>query len=170
MAAIVTINGKTPKLGENNFVAETAAIIGDVTTGRDCSIWYGAVLRGDVNPIILGHRVNIQDGSVLHTLYKRSTVVIEDDVSIGHNVTLHGATIRRGALIGMGSTLLDDVEVGEGAIIGAGSLVLAGKKIPPRQLWAGSPAKYIKDIPAEQFENLNMKTAEGYIMYKGWYE
>ena len=107
MALIKSVRGFTPQMGNNCYLADNATIIGDVTIGNDCSIWFNAVLRGDVNPIHIGNRVNIQDGSVLHTLYERSVVEIGDDVSVGHNVTIHGATIKSGALIGMGSTILD---------------------------------------------------------------
>ena len=107
MALIKSVRGFTPQIGENTYLSENATIVGDVTIGKDCSIWFNAVLRGDVNPIRIGDRVNIQDGSVLHTLYERSVVEIGNDVSVGHNVTIHGATIKDGALIGMGSTILD---------------------------------------------------------------
>ena len=141
MAIIRKLKGITPQIGERCFLAENAAIIGDVIMGDDCSIWYGAILRGDVNPIRIGNRVNIQDGTVLHTLYQRSVVEIEDDVSVGHNVTIHGAKVCKGALIGMGSTLLDYVEVGEGAVVAAGSVVLSKTIIEPYTLWAGVPAR-----------------------------
>lgn len=116
MALIKSVRGFTPEIGENCFLADNATIIGDVKMGRDCSIWFSTVLRGDVNSIRIGNGVNIQDGSVLHTLYEKSTIEIGDHVSVGHNVTIHGAAIRDYALIGMGSTILDHAVVGEGAI------------------------------------------------------
>ena len=125
MALIKSVRGFTPEIGENCFLADNAVIIGDVKMGRDCSIWFSTVLRGDVNSIHIGNGVNIQDGSVLHTLYEKSTIEIGDHVSVGHNVTIHGAAIRDYALIGMGSTILDHAVVGEGAIVAAGSLVLS---------------------------------------------
>ena len=125
MALIKSVRGFTPKIGENCYLADNATIIGDVVIGKDCSIWFNAVLRGDVNAIRIGNRVNIQDGSVVHTLYQKSVVEIGNDVSVGHNVTIHGATIKDGALIGMGSTILDHAVVGEGAIVAAGALVLS---------------------------------------------
>ena len=134
MALIKSVRGFTPQIGENTYLSENATIVGDVTIGRDCSIWFNAVLRGDVNPIRIGDRVNIQDGSVLHTLYERSVVEIGNDVSVGHNVTIHGATIKDGALIGMGSTILDYAVVGEGAIVAAGALVLSNTVIEPGTL------------------------------------
>ena len=123
MALIKSVRGFTPEIGENCFLADNAVVIGDVKTGRDCSIWFSTVLRGDVNSIRIGNGVNIQDGSVLHTLYEKSTIEIGDHVSVGHNVTIHGATIKNYALVGMGSTILDHAVVGEGAIVAAGSLV-----------------------------------------------
>ena len=157
-------------MGKNCFLAENATIIGDVMMGDDCSIWYGAVLRGDVNPIRLGNRVNIQDGTVLHTLYQRSMVEIEDDVSVGHNVTLHGCHIRDYALIGMGSVVMDDALVGEGAIVAAGSVVLAKTVIEPYSLWAGVPAKFIKKVSPEQSKELNERIANNYQMYASWFD
>src|SRR5574344_1967673 len=129
MALIKSVRGFTPEIGENCFVADNAAIIGDVKIGKECSIWFGTVLRGDVNSIRIGDGVNIQDGSVLHTLYEKSTIEIEDNVSIGHNVTIHGATVKDYALIGMGATVLDHAIVGEGAIVAAGALVLSNTVI-----------------------------------------
>ena len=131
MALIKSVRGFTPEIGENCFLADNATIIGDVKIGNDCSIWFNTVLRGDVNSIRIGNGVNIQDGSVLHTLYQKSTIEIGDHVSVGHNVTIHGATIKDYALVGMGSTVLDHVVVGEGAIVAAGSLVLSNTIIEP---------------------------------------
>ena len=128
------------------------------------------MLRGDVNTITLGNRVNVQDGSVLHTLYQKSTIEIGDDVSIGHNVTIHGAKIHDMALIGMGSVVLDDAEIGEGAIIAAGSVVLKGTKVGPHELWAGSPAKFKKMVDPAQAKEINVKIARNYLMYSTWYE
>ncbi|MCC8089042.1 MAG: gamma carbonic anhydrase family protein [Rikenellaceae bacterium] len=169
MAFIRELNGISPKVGEGTFLAETAVLVGDVTIGRDSSIWYNAVLRGDVNPIIIGDRVNIQDGSVLHTLYKKSIVEIGNDVSVGHNVNVHGAKIEDNCLIGMGATLLDDVVVGTGSIVAANSLVLAGTRIEPNTLYAGVPAKKVKDL-SEENRSMVKKNAEGYLMYASWYK
>lgn len=125
MALIKSVRNFTPKIGDDCYLADNATIIGDVEIGNQCSIWFNTVLRGDVNSIRIGNRVNIQDGTVIHTLYEKSVVEIGDDVSIGHNVTLHGATVKDNALVGMGSTILDHAVVGEGAIVAAGALVLA---------------------------------------------
>lgn len=170
MALIKSVRGFTPVIGEDCFLAENATIVGDVVMGDQCSIWFNAVLRGDVNSIRIGNRVNIQDGSVLHTLYQKSTIEIGDDVSVGHNVTIHGACVKDGALIGMGSTLLDHAVVGEGAIVAAGALVLSNTIIPPGTLWAGVPAKFVKQIPPEQSKELNQKIANGYLMYATWFK
>ena len=140
MALIKSVRGFTPKVGKDCFLADNATLIGDTVIGDECSIWFGAILRGDVNSIRIGNRVNIQDGSVLHTLYEKSTIEIGDDVSIGHNVTIHGATIHDGALVGMGSVILDHAVVGEGAIVAAGSVVLSKTVIKPGELWGGTPA------------------------------
>lgn len=169
MALIKSVRGFVPKIGKNCFLADNATIIGDVEMGDDCSIWFNTVLRGDVNSIHIGNRVNIQDGSVLHTLYQKSTIEIGNDMSIGHNVTVHGATIHDGALIGMGSVLLDHVVVGEGAIVAAGSVVLSKTQIEPGALWGGAPARFIKMVDPEQSKEINQKIAKNYLMYSQWY-
>ena len=162
MALIKSVRGFTPEIGENCFLADNAVIIGDVKMGRDCSIWFSTVLRGDVNSIRIGNGVNIQDGSVLHTLYEKSTIEIGDHVSVGHNVTIHGAAIRDYALIGMGSTILDHAVVGEGAIVAA--IIERGS------IWGGVPAKFIKKVDPEQAKELNQKIAHNYLMYSSWYK
>lgn len=169
MALIIPLRGFTPRIGKECFLAENATVVGDVTMGDQCSIWFNAVLRGDVNTITIGNRVNIQDGSVLHTLYQKSTIEIGDDVSIGHNVTIHGAKIRDFALIGMGAVVMDDAEVGEGALVAAGSVVLSRTKIGPNELWGGAPAKFIKMVDPETSRELNKKIAHNYLMYSRWY-
>lgn len=163
MALIKSVRGFTPEIGENCFLADNATLIGDVKIGNECSIWFNTVLRGDVNSIHIGNKVNIQDGSVLHTLYQKSTIEIGDNVSVGHNVTIHGATIHKNALIGMGSTLLDHAVVGEGAIVAAGSLVLSNTIIDPGTLWGGVPAKFIKKVNSSQTKELNEKIANNII-------
>jgi len=170
MALIKSVRGFTPLIGKDCYLAENATVVGDVVMGDGCSIWFNAVLRGDVNSIRIGNYVNIQDGSVLHTLFEKSTVEIGDYVSIGHNVTVHGAKIDNYALIGMGAILLDYAEVGEGAIIAAGALVLSNTIIPPFTLWAGVPAKFVKNVEPEQTHEMNRKIAHNYSMYAGWYK
>ena len=174
MAIIKEVRGHTPKVGENTFLAETATLLGDVTIGRDCSIWYGAVLRGDVNTITIGDRTNIQDGAVIHTLYDGSKhpsqTHIGNDVSVGHNATIHGATIEDGCLIGMGSTILDNAHVPSGCIIAAGALVLSGAQLEPNSVYAGVPAKKVKDVTAEQLEQIIKRTARDYMLDASWYK
>ena len=170
MAIIRKVRGFDPKMGKGCFLADNAVLVGDVTMGDDCSIWFGAVLRGDVNTIKIGNRVNIQDNAVIHTLYEKSVTTIGNDVSIGHNVVGHGATIHDMALSGIGSIILDHAEVGEGAIVAAGSVVLGGTKIGPHELWAGSPAKFKKMVDPAQAKEINVKIAKNYLMYSTWYE
>ena len=144
MAIIKSVRGFDPKIGKNTFLAENATIIGDVTIGEDCSIWFGAVLRGDVNTITLGDRVNIQDGAVIHTLFKRSQTHIGNDVSVGHNAVIHGARIEDKCLIGIGSTILDNAVVGTGCIVAANALVLSNAVLEPNSVYAGVPARKVK--------------------------
>lgn len=170
MALIKSVRGFTPQFGKNCYLADNATIIGDVEIGDDCSVWFNAVLRGDVNSIRIGDRVNIQDGTVIHTLYQKSVSVIGNDVSIGHNVVIHGAEIKEGALIGMGAIVLDHAVVGEGAIIAAGSVVLTGTKVEPGSIYAGVPAKFVKKVDPEQSKGMNQKIANNYLMYAGWFQ
>ena len=170
MALIIPLRGTTPKIGKDCFLATNATIIGDVTLGNECSIWFNTVLRGDVNTITIGDRVNIQDGTVLHTLYQKSTIEIGNDVSIGHNVTIHGAKIHDLALIGMGAIVMDDAIVGEGALVAAGSVVLSRTVIGPNELWGGAPAKFIKMVEPEKAREMNQKIARNYLMYSKWYD
>ncbi len=170
MALIKEVRGFTPQIGENVFLADNATIIGDVVMGNDCSVWFNTVLRGDVNSIRIGNRVNIQDGSVLHTLYQKSTIEIGNDVSIGHNVVVHGAKIKDGALIGMGAIILDDAVIGEGAIIAAGAVVLSKTIVEPGSIYAGMPAKFVKKVDPEQAKEMNQKIAKNYLMYSGWFK
>ena len=170
MALIKSVRGFTPKIGEDTYLAENATIVGDVEIGTGCSIWFGTILRGDVNSIRIGNGVNIQDGSVLHTLYQKSTIEIGNDVSVGHNVTIHGAKICDGALIGMGSVVLDHVVVGEGAIIAAGSVVLSNTIVEPGSIYAGVPAKFVKKVDPVQAQEMNQRIARNYHMYASWYK
>lgn len=169
MAIIESVRGFTPVIGKDCFLATNAVVVGDVIMGDECSVWFSTVLRGDVNSIRIGNRVNIQDGSVLHTLYQKSTIEIGDDVSIGHNVVIHGAKIHNLALIGMGAIVMDDTEVGEGALVAAGSVVLSRTKIGPHEMWAGAPAKFIKMVEPEKAKEMNQKIARNYLMYSKWY-
>lgn len=169
MALIKSVRGFTPIIGKDCFLADNATIVGDVVIGDECSIWFNTVLRGDVNSIRVGDRVNIQDGSTLHTLYQKSTIEIGNDVSIGHNVVIHGAKIHDYALIGMGAIVMDDAEVGEGALVAAGSVVLSRTKIGPHEMWAGAPARFVKMVEPEKAKEMNIKIARNYLMYSKWY-
>ena len=174
MAIIKEVRGHKPSIGKNTFLADTAVIIGDTTIGRDCSIWFGAVLRGDVNKISIGDRTNIQDGTVIHTLYDGSPhpsqTHIGNDVSVGHNATIHGAIIEDNCLIGMGATILDNAVVASGCIIAANALVLSNSKLEPNSVYAGVPAKKVKEVTPEQREEIIGRIARDYRMYASWYE
>ncbi len=169
MAIIKSVRGFTPIIGNNCYLAETAVVIGDVIMGDDCSIWYNAILRGDVNSIRIGNRVNIQDGAVLHTLYQRSVVEIADSVSIGHQAVVHGARIESRVLIGIGAIILDHAVIGENSIIAAGALVKDSTIVEPNSIYAGVPAVKIKEIDPQQTREMIEKIAGNYLMYAGWY-
>ena len=170
MAIIKELRGVAPRMGENCFLAETAVVIGDVVMGDDCSLWYGAVLRGDVNSIVIGNKVNIQDGAVVHTLYQRSKTTIGDNVSIGHNAVVHGATIEDNCLIGMGAIVLDNAVVESGAIVAAGALITSGMRVEGGYIYAGVPAKKIKAVDEKQRDEIIKRIAEDYVMYASWYK
>lgn len=170
MALIKSVRGFTPVYGKNCFFAENATIIGDVIIGDDCSIWFNTVLRGDVNSIRIGNKVNIQDGAVLHTLYQKSVVEIGNNVSVGHNVVIHGAKICDDVLLGMGSIILDHAIIGENSIIAAGSVVLTETVVEPGSLYAGIPARKVKDVSPEQTRDMIVRIADNYIMYAGWFK
>ncbi len=174
MALIRDVRGKSPVISEDVFLAETAVIIGDVEIGKGSSIWYNTVLRGDVNSIKIGERSNIQDGTVIHTIYDKaknpSQAIIGNDVSVGHNVTIHGAVIEDKCLIGMGSTILDNALVATGCIVAANALVLTGMKLEPNTLYAGVPAKKIREVSEEQRSEIIERIAKDYMYYASWYE
>jgi carbonic anhydrase/acetyltransferase-like protein (isoleucine patch superfamily) len=169
MALIKTVRGFTPKIGKNCYLSENATIVGDVTLGDDCSVWFNAVLRGDVNWIKIGNKVNIQDNAVLHTLYQKSTITIGDSVSIGHNAVIHGADIHNRVLIGIGAIILDQAVIGENSIIAAGALVKDSTIVEPNSIYAGVPAKKIKDIDPAQTREMIDKIANNYLFYSNWY-
>ncbi|MED4206488.1 gamma carbonic anhydrase family protein [Neobacillus mesonae] len=158
---IIPYKGKSPSVHESVFVAPGAYVIGDVQIGNESTVWFNAVIRGDDGPIIIGERCSIQDNSTLH-LYEGFPVIIEDDVTIGHNVVLHGCKVGKRSIIGMGSTLLDNVEVGEECIIGANTLLAGGIKIPPRSLVLGSPGKVVRELTDKDLQMLQM-SSESYV-------
>ncbi len=170
MAIIKEVRGINPKFGNHCFFAENAVVVGDVTMGDYCSIWFGAVLRGDVNSIKLGNYVNIQDNASIHTLYKKSVTEIGDNVSVGHNAVIHGAKIENNVLIGIGAIVLDHAVIGENSIIAAGALVKTGTIVEPNSIYAGVPAKKVKNIEPEQSKEMIKKIAENYKMYASWYQ
>ena len=170
MALIKELLGKTPQIGENTFLAETATVIGDVTMGKDCSIWYNAVIRGDVHFIKMGDKVNVQDNAMLHCTFEKFPLTIGNNVSIGHNAIVHGCTIHDNVLIGMGSIVMDDCNVESNSIVGAGSVVTQGTHIKSGEVWGGIPARKIKDISTELLEGEVNRIANNYVKYSGWYK
>lgn len=170
MALIKKVRGCYPKFGKDCFFAENATIVGDVTMGDNCTIWFNAVIRGDVNTITIGNKVNIQDNSVLHCLYKKSTITIGDNVSIGHRVIIHGATIKSNVLLGMGCIVMDNAIIEENAIIAAGAVVLPNTRVEAGTIYAGIPAKKVKTVDKDQSTEMIEKIANNYTMYASWYQ
>ena len=160
---IHSFRGKDPQIGEGTFIAETAAVIGDVRIGRDSSVWYSAVVRGDDNSIEIGDRVSVQDCCCIHVTKGAGNVKIGNDVVIGHNATVHACTVGNHCLIGMGATVLDGAVIGEGSIIAAGALVLSRTVVGPSELWAGVPAKFVKKISAEKIHDLIDEGVQDYV-------
>ena len=170
MAIIKKLNGHTPKFGKNCFLADNAAIIGDVEMGNDCSIWFGAVLRGDVHSIRIGNKVNIQDNATIHATYKKSPTNIGKNVSIAHNAVIHGCTIKDNVLIGMGAIVLDDAVVESNTIVAAGSVVTKGTVVESGWVYAGTPAKKMKQLGEELLKGEVERIVNAYSMYASWYE
>ena len=170
MAIIKKLNGHTPKFGKNCFLADNAAIIGDVEMGDDCSIWFGAVLRGDVHSIRIGNKVNIQDNATIHATYKKSPTNIGNNVSIAHNAVIHGCTIKDNVLIGMGAIVLDDAVVESNTILAAGSVVTKGTVVESGWVYAGTPAKKMKQLGEELLKGEVERIVNAYSMYASWYE
>ncbi len=170
MAIIRALRGIEPRWGERCFFAETAVIVGDVIMGDDCSIWYNAVLRGDVNKIRLGHKVNIQDGAVVHCTYEQSETWIGDEVSVGHQAVVHGSRIGHRVLIGMGAIVMDHAVIEDECLIAAGALVLERTVCQSGYLYAGVPARQVKELSPEVFRHNISRIAQNYLMYAGWYK
>lgn len=165
-----TLNGNTPVIPEDCYIAENATIVGDVVMGKECSVWFNAVIRGDVHFIKMGDRVNVQDGAVIHATYKTSPTIIGNNVSIGHNAIVHGCTIHDNVLIGMGSIVMDDCIVETNSIIAAGAVLAKNTHVESGSIYAGVPAKKIKKISPELTKGEIERIAENYVMYSGWYK
>ena len=167
---IKTIRNKTPQIPEDCFVADNATIVGEVTIGKQCSIWFNAVLRGDVHFIKLGNKVNVQDGAVIHATYQKSPTTIGNNVSIGHNAIVHGCTIHDNVLIGMGSIVMDDCVVESNSIIAAGAVVTKNTIVESGSIYAGIPAKKVKDISKELINGEINRIADNYVEYSSWFK
>lgn len=167
---IKAVNGHAPQIPDDCFVAENATIVGQVTMGKDCSIWFNAVLRGDVHFIKMGDKVNIQDGAVIHATYQKSPTTIGNNVSIGHNALVHGCTIHDNVLIGMGSIVMDDCIIESNSIIAAGAVVTKNTIVKSGSIYAGVPAKKVKDISEELISGEINRIADNYVKYSGWFK
>jgi carbonic anhydrase/acetyltransferase-like protein (isoleucine patch superfamily) len=170
MAFIFPVEGIHPKMGENCFIAPNATIVGKVEMGDQCSVWFNAVIRGDVNFIKIGHKVNVQDGAIIHCTYQKCGTIIENNVSIGHNAIVHGCVIHQNVLIGMGAIVMDNVEVGSNSIIAAGAVVLENTKIEPGSIYAGIPAKKVKNVSEALIHGEINRIADNYIKYSEWFK
>lgn len=170
MAYIYEIKGVKPTWGKNCFIAPNAALAGDIIMGDDCSIWFNAVLRGDVNFIRLGNKVNVQDGAVIHCTYQRTSTLVGNNVSIGHNAIVHGCVIEDDVLVGMGAIIMDNAHIGSNSIIAAGAVVLENTIVEPGTIYAGVPAKKVKDIPETLIKGEIERIANNYLMYASWYD
>ena len=170
MALILPVEDKQPVFGNNCFLAPNSTIVGDVIMGDDCSVWFNAVIRGDVNSIRIGNKVNIQDGAVLHATYQKTKTIIGNNVSIGHNAIVHGCTIHDDVLIGMGSIVMDNAVVHSNTIIAAGAVVLEGTIVEAGSIYAGVPAKKVKDISEELIKGEIQRIANNYLHYSKWFE
>ena len=168
MAIIKTIRGYEPKFGQNCFLADNAVVVGEVTMGDNCTVWFNAVVRGDVNFIKIGDDSNIQDGAVIHGTYQKFSTTIGNKVSIAHNAVVHGCTIHDNVLIGMGAIIMDGAVVGPNAVVAAGAIVLPGTVIEPESIYAGIPAKKVKDL-SDEMRAVIQRTAKNYPMYAEWF-
>ncbi len=170
MAVIKPVKGKSPQIPDNCFIADNATIVGDVTMGNECSIWFNAVIRGDVHYIKMGNKVNVQDGAIIHATYQKSPTNIGNNVSIAHNAIVHGCTIKDNVLIGMGSIVMDDCVVESNSIIAAGAVVTQNTIVESGSIYAGVPAKKVKDISEELISGEIDRIANNYVKYSGWFK
>lgn len=170
MALIKSVQGKHPKFGNNCYLAENSTIVGDVIMGDDCSVWFQAVVRGDVHKIRIGHRVNIQDGAIIHGTYQKAFTTIGNDVSVGHRAIVHGCTLQDDVLIGMGAIVMDHAVVQSGCLVAAGAVVLENSILEAGYIYAGVPAKKIKPVPADVMRNTIRRISQSYRMYSSWFK
>jgi carbonic anhydrase/acetyltransferase-like protein (isoleucine patch superfamily) len=169
MAYIFPVNDKHPQMGENCFIAPNATIVGEVTMGNDCSVWFNAVIRGDVNKITLGNKVNVQDGAIIHCTYQKCGTIVGNNVSIGHNAIVHGCVINENVLVGMGAIIMDNAQIGSNSIIAAGAVVLENTIVEPASIYAGVPAKKVKNISEALINGEINRIADNYVMYSEWF-
>jgi len=169
MAIIKTIRGYTPQFGANCFLADTAVVVGEVVMGENCTVWFNAVVRGDVHSIMIGNNTNIQDGAIIHCTYQKAKTVIGNNVSIAHNAIVHGCKVEDNVLIGMGAIIMDDAVIGTGSVIAAGAIILPKTLVEPGSIYAGVPAKRIKDV-GEEMKEVITRTARNYPMYAEWFK
>ena len=170
MPVILPVEGVFPQFGDDCFIAPNATIVGDVVMGNECSVWFNAVIRGDVNSIRLGNKVNVQDGAVLHATYQKTKTIVGNNVSIGHNAIVHGCTVHDNVLIGMGAIVMDNAIINSNSIIAAGAVVLEGTVVEAGSIYAGVPAKKVKDISQELINGEINRIANNYIKYSGWFK
>lgn len=170
MALLKPVKGIHPQFGDDCYLAENATIVGDVIMGNQCSVWFNAVIRGDVNSIRMGNKVNVQDGAVIHCTYQKTVTIIGNNVSIGHNAIVHGCRIEDDVLIGMGAIVMDNCVIGSHSIIAAGAVLTENTKVEPGCIYAGVPARKIKDISKEMIRGEINRIADNYVMYSGWFK
>ena len=170
MALIKYCRNKSPNIPTSCWLAENSTIVGEVKMGENCSVWFNAVIRGDVNAITFGDNVNIQDGAVIHCTYEKTKTVLGNNVSVGHNALVHGCTVKDNVLIGMGSIVMDNCVIEENCIIAAGAVLLEGTHVESGSIWAGVPAKKVKELSPEMFKGEVMRIAKNYRMYASWFE
>ncbi|MFT5581008.1 MAG: carbonic anhydrase/acetyltransferase-like protein (isoleucine patch superfamily) [Psychromonas sp.] len=170
MALIKECRGKSPVFGEDCWLAENATVVGDVVMGDQCSVWFSSTIRGDVNSIRIGNKVNIQDGAVVHCTFEKTTVTLGNNVSVGHNALIHGCTVEDNVLIGMGSIIMDSCYIESNCIIAAGAVLLEGTRVESWSVYAGVPAKKVKTLSKEMFDGEVKRIADNYVKYSSWFK
>lgn len=170
MSVILPVDGVMPQMGNDCFIAPNATVVGDVIMGDQCSVWFNAVVRGDVNSIRMGNKVNVQDGAVIHCTYQKTKAIIGNNVSIGHNAIVHGCVISDNVLVGMGAIVMDNAQIGSNSIIAAGAVLLENTVVEPGSIYAGVPAKKVKDISKELISGEINRIADNYVKYSGWFK